>query len=570
VVLVLPDMEATMERIQNSVPFSLIKERQSFLMKSIQNSIGNVILATSLGALLVTAFDNPPEVHAADRPNILFIFSDDHAQAAISAYGSKVNQTPNIDRLAKDGARFANSFVTNSICTPSRATLLTGQYSHLNGVPVFNTFDGSRDHLGKRLQASGYHTGMIGKWHLGTDPTGFDRWIVLPGQGAYHNPMFITPKGKCTIEGHCTQVTTDLGLEFLETRPKDKPFFLMLHQKAPHRAWEPDEKNKQKFANQSFVEPSTLFDAYATRPAALPENEQTVARDLTRRDLKLTPPATLPENKRGAWLNEKPTQLEVDGKLLEGEALVKYKYQRYMQDYLACVQGVDDSVGQVLDYLDKNKLSENTVVIYTADNGWYLGELGLYDKRFMYEPGLRTPLIARGPGIKNGIVPESMVANIDLAPTMLDIAGVSIPDSMQGKSFKPLLAGETPREWRKSVYYRYYHSPGHHNTQAHLGVRTATHKLIYYWNKSTYELYDLVKDPSEQNNLLFHDSSKNDTQLQEIFSQLKSEITRLQKEFRDDNQYASQADWPKGGVDGPFDKPTPLGKKTVREAIQLL
>jgi arylsulfatase A-like enzyme len=539
-------------------------------MKSIQNSIGNVILATSLGALLVTAFDNPPEVHAADRPNILFIFSDDHAQAAISAYGSKVNQTPNIDRLAKDGARFANSFVTNSICTPSRATLLTGQYSHLNGVPVFNTFDGSRDHLGKRLQASGYHTGMIGKWHLGTDPTGFDRWIVLPGQGAYHNPMFITPKGKCTIEGHCTQVTTDLGLEFLETRPKDKPFFLMLHQKAPHRAWEPDEKNKQKFANQSFVEPSTLFDAYATRPAALPENEQTVARDLTRRDLKLTPPATLPENKRGAWLNEKPTQLEVDGKLLEGEALVKYKYQRYMQDYLACVQGVDDSVGQVLDYLDKNKLSENTVVIYTADNGWYLGELGLYDKRFMYEPGLRTPLIARGPGIKNGIVPESMVANIDLAPTMLDIAGVSIPDSMQGKSFKPLLAGETPREWRNSVYYRYYHSPGHHNTQAHLGVRTATHKLIYYWNKSTYELYDLVKDPSEQNNLLFHDSSKNDTQLQEVFSQLKSEITRLQKEFRDDNQYASQADWPKGGVDGPFDKPTPLGKKTVREAIQLL
>ena len=569
-VLVLPDMEATMERIQNSVPFSLIKERQSFLMKSIQNSIGNVILATSLGALLVTAFDNPPEVHAADRPNILFIFSDDHAQAAISAYGSKVNQTPNIDRLAKDGARFANSFVTNSICTPSRATLLTGQYSHLNGVPVFNTFDGSRDHLGKRLQAAGYHTGMIGKWHLGTDPTGFDRWIVLPGQGAYHNPMFITPKGKCTIEGHCTQVTTDLGLEFLETRPKDKPFFLMLHQKAPHRAWEPDEKNKQKFANQSFVEPSTLFDAYATRPAALPENEQTVARDLTRRDLKLTPPATLPENKRGAWLNEKPMQLEVDGKLLEGEALVKYKYQRYMQDYLACVQGVDDSVGQVLDYLDKNKLSENTVVIYTADNGWYLGELGLYDKRFMYEPGLRTPLIARGPGIKKGIVPESMVANIDLAPTMLDMAGVSIPDSMQGKSFKPLLAGETPREWRKSVYYRYYHSPGHHNTQAHLGVRTATHKLIYYWNKSTYELYDLVKDPSEQNNLLFHDSSKNDTQLQEVFSQLKSEITRLQKEFRDDNQYASQADWPKGGVDGPFDKPTPLGKKTVREAIQLL
>ena len=221
------------------------------------------------------------------RPNILFIFSDDHAQAAISAYGSKVNTTPHLDRLATEGARFLNSFVTNSICTPSRATLLTGQYSHQNGVPVFNRFDGTRDNVDKHLQAAGYHTGMIGKWHLGSDPTGFDRWIVLPGQGSYWNPQFLVPGKKLTIEGHCTQVTTQLGIEFLETRPKDQPFFLMLHHKAPHREWDPDLKNKALFADREFPEPPTLWDDYKTRPAALPENEQTIANDLTHREPKM-------------------------------------------------------------------------------------------------------------------------------------------------------------------------------------------------------------------------------------------------------------------------------------------
>ena len=504
---------------------------------------------------------------AAERPNILFIFSDDHAQHAISAYGSKVNVTPNIDRIAAGGARFLNSFVTNSICTPSRATLITGQYSHLNGVPVFNRFDGSRDNVAKHLQAGGYHTGMIGKWHLGSDPTGFDRWIVLPGQGQYWDPVFLVPGHKLNITGHCTDITGDLGIEFIETRPKDKPFFLMLHQKAPHRNWEPDERNKALFKNKVIPEPDTLWDDYSTRPAALPENEQTVAKDLTRRDLKLTPPDGLEGPAKAKWLNEKPMELTVDGKLLTGKDLVKWKYQRYMQDYLACVQGVDDNVGKVLDYIDKTGLAQNTIVFYCADNGWYLGDLGLYDKRFMYEPGLRVPLIARGPGIKQGITPDQFVSNIDLAPTFLDLAGLPVPDSMQGRSIVPLLRGESPADWRKTFYYRYYHSPGHHNTAAHYGVRSATHKLIYYWDKKAYELFDLVKDPTEQHNLLFSQSDSETPEIQKVFSELKAEITRLQKEYKDDGQYADPKTWPEGSADGPFDAYQSTGTKSVAEAI---
>ena len=509
---------------------------------------------------------------APTRPNILFIFSDDHAQHAISAYGSKVNQTPNIDRLATGGARFTNSFVTNSICTPSRATLLTGQYSHLNGVPAFNRFDGARDHVAKQLQAGGYHTGMIGKWHLGSDPTGFDRWIVLPGQGAYWNPSFLVPGHRLTIAGHCTDITTELGLEWLKTRPTDKPFFLMLHQKAPHRPWEPDERNKARFKDKVIPEPATLRDDYATRPAALPENQQTVARDLTHRDLKLEPPANLTGPDRLKWLATKPTSVEVtqpDGtkQTLTGDALVRWKYQRYMQDYLACVQGVDDSVGQVLDYLDRTGLAQNTVVFYVADNGWFLGDLGLYDKRFMYEPGLRVPLLVRGPGIKAGCRPAQLVANIDLAPTFLALAGLKIPASMQGRSLVPLLRGESPADWRRSVYYRYYHDPGDHNTAAHLGVRTATHKLIYFWKKDAYEMFDLTQDPAEQKNLLHADGAAKNPAVAAQFAALKAEIARLQTEFRDEGQYASPTTWPTGGADGPFNDKQPLGNKSVAEAI---
>lgn len=529
-------------------------------MKFIHALLGTLVIAT-VGVAATS-----------QRPNILFIFSDDHAQHAISAYGSKVNRTPNIDRIATEGARFTNSFVTNSICTPSRATLMTGQYSHLNGVPVFNRFDGARDNVAKHLQAGGYHTGMIGKWHLGSDPTGFDRWIVLPGQGQYWDPAFLVPGGRITIEGHCTDITTRLGIQWLETRPKDKPFFLMLHQKAPHRAWQPDLKNQALFKDKVIPEPETLWDDYATRPTALPFNQQTVARDLTRLDLKLEPPPELTGPARNQWLQVKPMELEVvqpDGtkKTLTGKELVRWKYQHYMRDYLACVQGVDDGVGQVLDYLDRTGLAKNTVVFYCADNGWYLGDLGLYDKRFMYEPGLKVPLIARGPGIKAGSLPSQFVANIDWAPTFLELAGLPIPDSMQGRSLVPLLHGEPPADWRTSIYYRYYHDPGHHNTAAHFGVRTPTHKLIYYWKKDAYEMFDLTKDPAEQHNLLFSATEAKKPAIAAKFAELKAEIARLQKLYKDDGQYADPATWPEGSADGPFNDKKPLGAKTVAEAI---
>jgi arylsulfatase A-like enzyme len=523
--------------------------------------------ASLLGLLLLAA--TPSHAATTTRPNLLFIFSDDHAQHAITAYGSKVNQTPHIDRLAREGVRFSHSFVVNSICTPSRATLLTGQYSHRNGVPVFNRFDGSRDHVAKRLQAGGYHTGMVGKWHLGSDPTGFDRWIVLPGQGVYWNPAFLVPGRRITLEGHCTDLTTDLGIEWLKTRPQDKPFFLLLHHKAPHRAWQPDTRHRALFQDQVIPEPDTLWDDYATRPTALPRNQQTIARDLTRNDLKLEPPADLQGPARNQWLQHKPMEVVVDGRTLTGRDLVRWKYQRYMQDYLACVQGVDDGVGRVLDYLDQAGLAQNTVVIYSADNGWYLGDLGLYDKRFMYEPGLRVPLLARGPGIVAGHVPAQMVANIDLAPTFLDLAGLPVPASMQGRSLVPLLRGDAPADWRTSAYYRYYHDPGHHNTAAHLGVRTLTHKLIHYWKQDAYEMFDLTQDPAEQHNLLDAPAEAAQPAIAARFTALKAEIARLQQEYQDDGQYADPATWPAGSADGPFDDKPPSGIKTVAEAIAL-
>jgi arylsulfatase A-like enzyme len=483
----------------------------------------------------------------APRPNIVFIMTDDHAAHAISAYGSKINQTPNLDQLGAEGMRFSNAFVTNSICTPSRAAVLTGKYSHRNGTPVFNVFDGSQPTVAKLLQAAGYHTVMIGKWHLGSDPTGFDSWNILPGQGRYWDPILYTREGARVYPGYATQVITDLGLEALKARPKDKPFFLMLHQKAPHREWQPDPVNEAKFRGVQVPEPPTLRDDYATRPAALPENEQTVRRDLTRRDLKLEPPAGLSEAEQRKWLAVKPEVVEVeeDGvkRTLEGEALFRWKYQKYMRDYLACVQGVDDEVGRLRRWLAQEGLAENTVVFYTTDNGFFLGDQGLYDKRFMYEPSLRIPLLVSWPGvITPGSVTDRFALNVDYAPTFLEMAGVPVPPDMQGRSLVPVLKGQPPGDWRQSMYYRYYHDPGHHNTRAHYGVRTRTHKLIHYWRKGAWELFDLEKDPGEQRNLYGQPGTE------ALVDTLKTELARLRTELQDEDQFAEGL--PKDGVDG--------------------
>ena len=482
------------------------------------------------------------------RPNIIFIMSDDHAAHAIGAYGSRVNKTPNIDRLARDGAVFTHVFATNSICTPSRATILTGQYSHLNGVTMFNRFDSSRTTVASLLQRGGYYTGMIGKWHLGSDPVGFDRWEILPGQGVYRDPVFYTATAETTFTGrYVTDVITDLGIDFITHRPRDRPFFLMLHHKAPHRPWEPNEVHRHEFAERWIPEPPTLWDDYTTRTDALHENEQRVARDLTRRDLKLLVPAGLSSTESAAWLAAKPDTVRTlrgrDSVVLTGEALARWKYQRYMQDYLATVQSVDDNVGRLLDYLDHSGLSRNTIVIYTSDQGFFLGDHGLFDKRFMYEESLRMPFLVRWPGVvRPGARIGAIALNVDFAPTFLDAAGLPVPSDMQGRSLVPLLRGGTPADWRRSMYYRYYHDPGDHNTRAHLGVRTHTHKLIYFWKKDQWELFDLVNDPFELHNLYGqpgHDS---------LTAALKAELLRLKRQMRDDDQLANEQ--LPNGVDG--------------------
>ncbi len=502
-----------------------------------------LVLLTSSSCFTSTAA-SPPQ-----RPNVLFIMTDDHAAHAISAYGSKVNKTPQMDRLAREGMRFDRCYAVNSICTPSRATILTGKYSHKNGVPVFNAFNGEQPNVAKYLQSAGYQTAMVGKWHLGSDPTGFDYWEILPGQGRYIDPVLYDRDGARVYEGYATDVITDLGLSWLLKRDPSKPFFLMLHHKAPHREWTPDEKHRQMFADRHIPEPPTLRDDYATRTDALREQKQSVFKDLTRRDLKLIPPPELKGTNRQAWFGHKPTEVEItDAKgrkrILTGAKLDEWKYQRYMQDYLACVQSVDDNVGRVLDWLDTYKLRDNTIVIYTSDQGFFLGDHGLYDKRFFYEESPRMPFIVRWPGVtKSGSTTAALAINADFAPTFLSAAGLEVPGDMQGVSLLPVMRGEKPANWRHSLYYRYYHDPGHHDTRAHYAVRTDTHKLIYYWKKDQWECFDLVKDPRELRNIYIEPAA------QSVVAQLKDELARLRRELQDNDEFSKEL--PRDGVDGP-------------------
>jgi arylsulfatase A-like enzyme len=450
------------------------------------------------------------------RPNIVFIMTDDHDRDALSCYGSKVNTTPNLDRLAKEGMLFEHCLCTNSICAPSRAVVLTGKYSHINGKidNRNNPFDGSQQTFPKLLQSAGYQTAIVGKWHLRSAPTGFDYWNVLPGQGKYHNPEMIEMGEKTKREGYVTDLITDYSIDWLKGRDEDKPFCLVYQHKAPHRNWQPDDKHKDMYKGKEIPLPDTFDDDYSTRSDAAREQAMTIMDHLrVPSDTKVHPPEGL-----------------------EGRELKKWKYQRYMEDYLACVASVDDNVGRFLDYLEESGLAENTVVFYTSDQGFYLGTHGWFDKRFMYEESLHMPLMVRYPGVvKAGSVNSEMVSNLDFASTFLELAGTDVPGDIQGDSLLPLLKGKTPDTWRKSFYYHYYEYPGAHSVKRHYGVRTERYKLIhFYYDIDAWELYDLKKDPNELNNVY------GDPKNAGLVKKLKAEIKRLRKKYKDSEELQNE------------------------------
>lgn len=447
----------------------------------------------------------PPLARAADRPNIVLIFSDDHAYQAVSAYGHplKLNQTPHIDRLAKEGVRFDRCLVPNSICGPSRASVLTGKYSHANGF--FNNtnsrFDGGQDTFPKRLQAAGYQTALIGKWHLVSDPTGFDHWHVLPGQGRYWNPPMIRDGKRVEHAGYVTDLITDFSLDWLKNRDKGKPFLLMCQHKAPHREWSPALRHLDHDGGRKYPEPDTLFDDYAGRGVAEKSQDMRIETTLNRDDLKLVHPPGLSPEQAKAWdAYYGPRNAAFEAAKLEGKELVRWKYQRYLHDYLGCVKGVDESVGKLLDYLDAEKLAENTVVVYASDQGFFLGEHGWFDKRWIFEESLRTPLLIRWPGVaKPGLVNANLTSLLDLAATFGEAAGVAPPDGGHGRSLVPLLKGEVPKDWRQSLYYHYYEYPAVHSVRRHYGVVTDRYKLVRFYegDDAYWELFDRQADPRE-------------------------------------------------------------------------
>jgi len=466
---------------------------------------------------------------ADERPNIIFIFTDDHSARAISAYGSTINETPNLDRLANEGMRFDRCFVTNSICAPSRAVILTGKHSHLNGqLSNLETFNGQQQTFPKLLQQAGYETALIGKWHLKSEPTGFDHWQVLIGQGPYYNPRFLVPGDTIQITGYTTDIITDQALEWLENeRDASKPFLLMYQHKAPHRGWHPGPDHYTTYEDVEIPEPPTLFDDYAGRASPAADQGMTIANHLDVADLKLNPPASMNAEQIEVWRTVyDPRNEAFHAANLQGDDLTRWKYQRYIKEYLRTVDGVDDNVGRLLEYLDQAGLADNTVVIYSSDQGWYLGEHGWYDKRWMYEESLMTPLIVRWPGhITPGTTSDAMVSNLDFASTFLDLAGAAIPADMQGRSLKPLFTGPTPADWRTSVYYHYYEYPGWHCVERHYGVRTDRYKLIYYYNRDEWELFDLDTDPHELNSVYA------DPAYASMVEALKTELTRLRQQY---------------------------------------
>ncbi len=516
---------------------------------------GNLLerIGMTAGLLAALLAASPGPVRAADRPNIVFVFTDDHAQHALSAYGSVINQTPNMDRLAKEGMLFREVFVGNSICAPSRATLLTGKHSHLNGqLTNRDRFDGEQQTFPKLLQQAGYATAMIGKWHLQSDPTGFDHWDILPGQGSYYNPDFITPEGRHRVTGYVTDIITDKCLDWLENgRDPDKPFLLMYHHKAPHREWMPGPDHLTLYDDVQLPEPPTLFDDYEGRGTAAREQEMEIGRHMfLGYDLKVPPDENSSDRERQMWRNNDYHRMNDEQRAawdaaygpknkafreanLEGKDLLRWKYQRYVKDYLRTIASVDDNMGRMLEYLDRTGLAKNTIVIYASDQGFYLGDHGWYDKRFIYEPSLRTPLIVRWPGVTDGAENTDMVSNLDWAPTMLDMAGVDVPDDVQGRSLVPLLRGRKPDDWRTSVYYHYYEFPGPHMVKRHYGARTVRYKIAHFYELKEWELYDLEADPHELNSVF------DAPEYAAVRKEMQAELRRLQEHYRDDDPYAS-------------------------------
>jgi arylsulfatase A-like enzyme len=471
---------------------------------------------------------------AGTPPNILFIFSDDHAYQAISAYHDprRLLETPHIDRLAREGMRFDRCVVPNSICGPSRATILTGKYSHKNGFynNTNSRFDGLQTTFPKLLNSAGYQTAIIGKWHLVSDPTGFDEWQILPGQGVYYNPVMIHNGRQVQHQGYVTDLITDLGLDWLRNRDKSKPFLLMCQHKAPHREWLPALRHLGHDNDRRYPEPATLFDDYSGRSKAEHDQDMTIAKTLNDVDLKLTPPKILTSEQRRAWdAYYEPRNAAFRAARLRGNDLVSWKYQRYLHDYLGCVKAVDESVGRLLRFLDDEELTANTIVVYSADQGFYLGEHGWFDKRWIFEESLRAPLLVRWPGVvKPGSQCERIVSNLDFAPTFLDVAGLPVPVEMQGKSIVPIMRGQAPQGWRTSFYYEYYEYPVPHHVRPHHGVVTDRYKLVHFDGPDFdgWELFDRQQDPFELRSVY------QDPVYTQVVVDLKRELHRLRSELK--------------------------------------
>jgi arylsulfatase A-like enzyme len=470
----------------------------------------------------------------ADPPNILFIMADDHAWQAVSAYGESRHliQTPNIDRLATEGMRFDRCLVPNSLCGPSRATIITGTYSHINGF--YNngncSFDGSQITFPKLLQKAGYQTAMFGKWHLETDPTGFDQWEILPGQGVYYNPPMIRNGQRVKHAGYVTDIITDLSLDWLKQRDPAKPFMLLCWQKSPHRNWQPALRDLDFDHDRTYGLPDSLFDDYSGRGLAELDQNMTIAETMTlNSDNKLIAPRGLTPEQKESWDAYYAPRNEAFLKQnLTGRALTEWKYNRFLHDYLGCIKGVDDNVGRILKYLDDTGLATNTIVIYSSDQGFFLGEHGWFDKRWIFQESARTPLLIRWPGTTHpGSTNKDLVSNLDFAETFLQVAGVPVPDRMQGRSLVPLLQGTTPADWRKAFYYHYYEYPADHHVRPHYGVITDRYTLAHFYAPDVdyWELFDREKDPGEMQSVFGKpDYADVQAKLMREVSQLRTEL----------------------------------------------